>query len=78
MVKKTMDQNSVAQQYEQLVGQAQSIPFMNSPKLDITNYVVSQALNGLFYELGQEESKIRKDPAARTTSLLKQVFGKLQ
>ena len=76
VVEKTMDQNSVTQQYKQLVGQAQSIPFMKSPNLDITNYVVSQALNGLFYMLGQEEGKIRKNPAAQTTSLLKQVFGK--
>jgi hypothetical protein len=76
VVEKTMDQNSVTQQYKQLVGQAQTIPFMKSPNLDITNYVVSQALNGLFYMLGQEERNIRKDPAAQTTSLLKQVFGK--
>ena len=76
VVEKTMDQNSVTQQYKQLAGQAQTIPFMKSQNLDITNYVVSQALNGLFYMLGQEERKIRKDPAAQTTSLLKQVFGR--
>ncbi len=76
VVQETMDQNSVTQQYNQLVGQAQTIPFMKAQSLDITNYVVSQALNGLFYVLGQEERKIRKDPAARTTDLLKQVFGK--
>ncbi|MBZ5694089.1 MAG: DUF4197 domain-containing protein [Acidobacteriia bacterium] len=76
IVEKTMDQNSVTKQYKALVGQAQQIPFMNSPNLDITNYVVSQALNGLFYVLGQQETKIRKDPAAQTTSLLKQVFGR--
>lgn len=76
VVEQTMDQNSVTQQYKQLAGQAQTIPFLKSPSLDITNYVVSQALNGLFYILGQEERKIRKDPAAQTTSLLKQVFGK--
>ena len=76
IVQKTMDQNSVTQQYKQLIGQAQTIPFMKSQSLDITGYVVSQALNGLFYMLGQEERKIRKDPAARTTDLLKQVFEK--
>jgi hypothetical protein len=76
IVEETMDQNSVTQQYNQLVGQAQRIPFMRSQNLDITDYVVSQALNGLFYMLGQEERKIRKDPAAQTTSLLKQVFGR--
>jgi hypothetical protein len=72
-----MVQNDVTQQYNLLVGQAQTIPVLKSRSLDITDYVVSQALNGLFYMLGQEERKIRKDPAAQTTSLLKQVFGPL-
>jgi hypothetical protein len=76
VVEKTMDENGVTQQYEALAGQAQNIPFMKSPSLDITRYVVSKALDGLFYMLGQEERKIRKDPAAQTTSLLKDVFGK--
>jgi Protein of unknown function (DUF4197) len=76
VVEKTMSENSVTQQYNALLGQAQSIPFMKSPKLDITQYVVSKALDGLFYTLGQEEKKIRKDPVARTTSLLKEVFGR--
>ncbi len=76
VVEKTMDENSVTQQYKALAGQARSIPFMKSPNLDITQYVVSKALDGLFYTLGQEEKKIRKDPVARTTSLLKEVFGK--
>jgi hypothetical protein len=76
IVQETMNQNSVTQQYNQLVGQAQKIPFMKSQNLDITGYVVSQALNGLFYMVGQEERNIRKNPAARTTDLLKQVFGR--
>ena len=75
IVQKTMDKNSVTQQYNQLTAQAQNIPFLKSQKLDITDYVVSQGLNGLFYMLAQEEKKIRKNPAAQTTSLLKQVFG---
>ena len=76
VVEKTMDENSVTKQYKELAGQAQNIPFMKSPNLDITSYVVSKALDGLFYMLGQEEKKIRKDPAAQTTSLLKEVFGR--
>jgi hypothetical protein len=75
VVEKTMDHNNVTQQYKQVAAQAQTIPFMKSQNLDITDYVVTQALNGLFYMLGQEEKKIRKNPAAQTTSLLKQVFG---
>jgi hypothetical protein len=76
VVEKTMSENNVTQQFNSLLGQAQSIPFMKSPKLDISQYVVSKALDGLFYTLAQEEKKIRKDPVARTTSLLKEVFGK--
>ncbi|PYP91876.1 MAG: hypothetical protein DMG65_06135 [Candidatus Angelobacter sp. Gp1-AA117] len=40
-------------------------------------YVVGRTLDGLFYVLGQQEKKIRTDPAAQTTALLKEVFGKV-
>ncbi len=43
---------------------------------NLDNYVVGKTLDGLFYMLGEEEKKIRKYPAARTTALLKEVFGK--
>lgn len=42
---------------------------------DIDAYVTDRALGGLFLTLAQEETRIRRDPAARTTELLKRVFG---
>jgi hypothetical protein len=42
---------------------------------NLTAYVTQKAIDGIFYEVGLEEQKIRKDPAARVTDLLKQVFG---
>lgn len=75
-VEKTMKENNVTQQYESLTAGLSSIPFLKKEDLDINNYVVGKALDGLFYMLGEEEKKIRKNPAARTTDLLKQVFGK--
>lgn len=42
---------------------------------DLTGYVTEKSINGIFYEVGLEEQKIRKDPAARVTELLKKVFG---
>lgn len=42
---------------------------------DLSIYVTDRALSGIFYQVGLEEQKIRKDPAARTTDLLRQVFG---
>lgn len=77
-VEKAMSANSVTKQYDELTSKAQSIPFMKSQSLDINSYVVSKALDGLFYTLGQQEKQIRTNPAARTTSLLKDVFGHTQ
>lgn len=75
VVEKTMSQNGVTQQYKALTDQYKSIPFAGSQSFDINKYVVTKALDGLFYELAEQERQIRKDPAARTTSLLREVFG---
>ena len=42
---------------------------------DLSSYVTQRALSGVFYYIAQEEAKIRKDPAAQATDLLKKVFG---
>lgn len=53
------------------------INFLGGDKLDtdLSGYVTGKALNGIFYEIGEQEKQIRKDPAARTTDLLKKVFS---
>lgn len=45
---------------------------------DLTAFVTQKTLDGLFYHIGLEEQKIRKDPAARITEILKKVFGSRQ
>jgi hypothetical protein len=42
---------------------------------DLVAYVTEKALAGIFHQVGLEEQKIRKDPVARTTDLLKKVFA---
>ncbi len=42
---------------------------------DLTEYVTLKAIDGLFYMVEKEENKIRQDPAARVTDILKKVFG---
>jgi hypothetical protein len=42
---------------------------------DLAAYVTEKSMAGIFYQVGQEEQKIRKDPAARITDILKKVFG---
>lgn len=75
IVSKSMDEVGATRQYKQLIGRYQQIPFANSPSLDIDNYVVAKSLDGLFFMLGEEEKKIRKNPAARVTTVLREVFG---
>ena len=76
IVEQAMNEVGATRQYKELVGQAKSIPFLRTQALDIDQYVVGKALDGLFHVLGEEEKKIRKNPAARVTSLLKEVFGR--
>lgn len=75
-VEKTMNEYNVTRQYKELVGRYQKIPFVKSETFDIDSYVVRKSLDGLFYVVGQEERKIRTNPTARVTDLLKEVFGK--
>lgn len=78
IVHKSMENVGVVRQYNQLMQNPMAAPLANDKNFNLDSYVVGKALDGLFYMLGEEEKKIRKDPAAQTTSLLKEVFGSLQ
>lgn len=75
IVDQAMAKVGVVQQYDALVSSYSSTPLGSVQKLDLGSYVTEHTLAGLFKVMGEEEMKIRKDPAARTTSLLKEVFG---
>lgn len=47
----------------------------NKVNTDLSGYVTAKALTGMFFQVALEEQKIRKDPAARVTDILKKVFG---
>ncbi len=51
------------------------VPFVSKVETDITAYATQKALDGLFYEVAQEELKIRSNSGARSTALLQKVFG---
>lgn len=76
VVQKAMDDYAVTKKSEEILGKAQTIPLVGkyASGIDINKYVSSKALDGLFLVLGQQENKIRTDPAARVTNLLKEVF----
>lgn len=75
IVHQTMSKVGVTRQYQALDTRLKSIPFADRLSFDLDQYVTGQALEGLFLMLAEEERKIRKDPAARVTELLKEVFG---
>ena len=75
-VSESMNQVGVTRAYNSMMGKVPSVPFAKTDSVDLDRYVTNKALDGLFYTVGQEEKKIRTNPAARTTELLKKVFSR--
>lgn len=75
IVKESMGEVGVTRTYQDLNAKVEKIPFADSFSFDLDQYVTDGALKGLFQMLAAEEKKIRSDPAARVTDLLKKVFG---
>jgi hypothetical protein len=76
IISSSMDNVGTTRSYKEMMSKYESLPFVSKQSLDLDHYVTSKALDGLYYMVGQEEKKIRTDPAARVTDLLKTVFGK--
>ena len=76
IISTSMNEVGATRSYKSMMSRYESIPFMDKQSLDLDHYVTNKSLDGLFYMVGQEEKKIRTDPAARVTDLLKTVFGR--
>ncbi len=61
--------------FDAFVSEYASLPLMPNIRGSLTEHVVDGALAGLFHYMAEEERAIRNDPAARTTELLRSVFG---
>jgi len=75
IVTQAMSEVGVTQIYNSLDRKIRALPFTKSIRVDLNQYVTDKALDGLFLMLAAEEKKIRQDPAARVTDLLKKVFA---
>ncbi len=75
VIKKSMDQAQLTSLYNNLISKYNQIPFVKKFEFSLEDYIADQALSALFTQIAQEEQKIRKDPVARTTDILKRVFG---
>jgi hypothetical protein len=61
--------------YGDLVTRYNKIPLVEKVNPNLDDYATDRAVEGLFVMIAKEELNIRKDPVARTTELLKRVFG---
>ena len=71
-----MSEVGVTRHYQSIDDKIKTIPYgADQMSFDLDQYVTDNALSGLFLMLAEEEKKIRQDPAARVTDLLKKVFA---
>ena len=75
VIKTSLDNVNATRYWTDLITAYNKIPLVRKMNPNLTGYVTDKAINGLFIMIAKEEVKIRKDPAARTSELLKKVFG---
>jgi len=76
IVHNAMNEVGVARLHDRLVTMYTDLPLTDAPEVvSLEDYVTDSAMNGLFTVLAGEETRIRRDPVARTTELLRRVFG---
>lgn len=75
IVKKTINKVGVTRYWSPIITRYNQLPMTENINPHLDQYVTNRALMGLFKLIAGEERKIRKDPAARVTDLLKRVFG---
>ena len=75
VVRSSIQKVNVTKYWNPLITAYNKIPFVETMNPNLEEYITKQGLQGLFFLISQEEMKIRKDPAARVTALLKKVFG---
>lgn len=75
IVEKSLEKVDVTRYWTPLVNTYNSIPFVTKQDPDLKKYVTEKGIDGLFTMIAKEEKTIREDPMARTSDLLKKVFG---
>lgn len=76
VIQAEMEKLQVVKLYNEMLDKYDTNPFAKKISFDLDGYVTQAALEGLFTVVGQQEEKIRKDPQAQVTQLLRSVFGK--
>jgi hypothetical protein len=75
VIQNSLNKVSATKYYSDLVTRYNKIPLVDKVNPDLDDYATDKAIEGLFTMIAKEEKNIRQDPVARTTDLLKKVFG---
>ncbi|GAA3948202.1 DUF4197 domain-containing protein [Hymenobacter algoricola] len=75
IIQQSLDKVSATQYYTGLVTRYNQIPMVKPVNPDLNQYATDKAIGGLFTLIAQEEANIRENPVARTTEILRRVFG---
>src|SRR6187551_3536807 len=75
VVQSSLDKVSATKYYGDLINTYNKIPLVQKVNPDLNEYATDMAIQGLFIMIAKEEKNIRQDPLARTSDLLKRVFG---
>ncbi len=78
VVQASLDKVNATKYYGDIVTRYNSIPMVQKVNPDLNDYATEMAMQGLFTMIAREEKNIRQDPVARTTELLRRVFGSPQ
>jgi hypothetical protein len=78
VVKKATAKVQLAQKYDRIAKKAQGLRLVKPEDASIDHYVTRKALDGLYFMIGEEEKKIRRDPVGTGSALLSKVFGALR
>jgi hypothetical protein len=78
VVTQSTERVGLAGQYNRLASKAADVGLMKREDASIQQYVTGKALDGLYFMIGEEERKIRRDPVGTGSALLSKVFGALR
>lgn len=76
IVKQSIGREEVTKHWKPLADRYNSIPFVKKVDPDLEEYVTRKTVDGLFVLIAEEERKIRENPIARVSEILRKVFGK--
>jgi hypothetical protein len=75
VVQSSLSKVNATKYYADLIGTYNKIPFVTKMNPNLDDYATDRAIEGLFIMIAKEEKNIRSNPGARTSELLKKVFG---